>query len=171
MIWRLAQGEWAGELLHGSGEFAARLLIVALAISPLRVIAPHARWLRTLRRYRRDIGVAAFAYGALHTVFYLIDMETLRNVLAEIGALGIWTGWLAFAVFIPLAITSNDFAVRALGQNWQNLHRLVYLAAFLTLIHWIYVHNNFVAAWVHFVPLIGLEIYRGYKISKTFFAG
>ena len=68
------------------------------------------------------LGVAAFVYALLHTLFYLVDMETLRNVLAELSALGIWTGWVAFFVFIPLAATSNSFSTRRLGPRWQTLH-------------------------------------------------
>ena len=166
MLWRLGQGAWAADLLHGSGEMSARLMIIAMMLTPLRMLFPNVRWLLWLRRHRRELGVAAFAYAALHTVFYLIDMETLRNVLAEVTALGIWTGWVAFFLFVPLAITSNNFFVDKLGAGWFNLHRLVYLAAVLTLVHWIFVHNNAVPAWVHFAPLIALEVYRLIKSQR-----
>ena len=147
-------------LLHPSGEFSARLMLVALMITPLRMLFSRVRWIGWLARHRRSLGVAAFAYAALHTLIYIVDMETLRNMLAEFGALGIWTGWLAFALFIPLAVTSNDASARRLGRNWKALHRVVYLAAVLTLVHWMFVHNNLAAALVHFVPLALLELYR-----------
>ncbi|MCY4566135.1 MAG: ferric reductase-like transmembrane domain-containing protein [Gammaproteobacteria bacterium] len=147
-------------LLHPSGEFSARLMLVALMITPLRMLFSRVRWIGWLARHRRSLGVAAFAYAALHTLIYIVDMETLRNMLAEFGALGIWTGWLAFALFIPLAVTSNDASARRLGRNWKTVHRLVYLAAVLTLVHWMFVHNNLAAALVHFVPLALLELYR-----------
>lgn len=160
MCWRVVGGTHPAELLHGSGELSARLMLVALMLTPLRRLLPRMRWLDWLRRQRRALGVAAFGYAALHLIFYLLDMETLRNVLAEISATGIWTGWLAFVLFVPLAITSNDASVRYLGRSWQRLHYLVYPAALLTLAHWIFVHDNVLAAWVHFVPLILLEAYR-----------
>ena len=167
MCYRLASGEAsAGDLLHGSGEFSARLLIVALAATPLRQLWPEARWTRWLIRNRRPLGIMAFAYAFLHTVFYVIDMQTLALILAEIGALGIWTGWLGFGIFLPLALTSNNASVRLLGASWQRLHRLVYVAAVATLVHWIFVHNNALAAWVHFAPLIILEVIR---VRKTVF--
>ncbi len=147
-------------LLHPSGEFSARLMLVALMITPLRMLFSRVRWIGWLARHRRSLGVAAFAYAALHTLIYIVDMETLRNMLAEFGALGIWTGWLAFALFIPLAVTSNDASARRLGRNWKTVHRFVYLAAVLTLVHWMFVHNNLAAALVHFVPLALLELYR-----------
>lgn len=160
MIWRLTQGEWAGELLHGSGEMAARLLILAMAITPLQVLAPRARWVRWLRRHRRIIGVAACGYAVLHTGLYLADVQTLRNVLLEFSAPGIWTGWAALALMLVLGATSNDRSMRWLGQMWQRLHRVVYAAALLTLLHWVLIHDNVVAALMHFLPLALLEIYR-----------
>ncbi len=147
-------------LLHPSGEFSARLMLVALMITPLRMMFPRVRWIGWLARHRRSLGVAAFVYAALHTLIYIVDMETVRNILAEFGALGIWTGWLAFVLFVPLVATSNNASVHRLGQNWKALHRLVYPAAVLTLVHWMFVHNNLTVALLHFVPLALLELYR-----------
>jgi sulfoxide reductase heme-binding subunit YedZ len=67
-------------------------------------------------------------------------------MLAEIGALGIWTGWAAFLLILPLALTSNDTAMRALKAGWKRLQRLAYPAALLTLVHWMFVHDNVVPA-------------------------
>jgi sulfoxide reductase heme-binding subunit YedZ len=157
----------ADDLLKGSGETSARFLIAALAVSPLRRLFPRLRWLAWLAAHRRALGVSAFAYALLHVMFYVIDMGSLQLMLAELGATGIWTGWLAVAIFIPLAATSSDRAVRWLQRRWQRLHRLVYVAAIATLVHWIYVHDGAVAAWLHFVPLILLEVTR---VRKTQFA-
>lgn len=151
-------------LLHPTGEFAARFMIIAMVITPLRMMLPSARWPMWLMRRRRYIGVAAFFYALAHTILYIADMGTLRAILAEFLALGIWTGWAAFAIFIPLAVTSNDAAQRLLASSWKTLQRWIYPAAVLTLIHWIFVHNNLGPALVHFVPLALLEAYR---IRKT----
>lgn len=150
----------AGDLIHPSGEFSARFMIAAMMATPLHMIWPKAVWTRWLVRHRRALGVAAFGYAALHILLYLVDMETLRNVLAEVWALSIWTGWAAFALFIPLAVTSNDALQRRIAKAWRALHRWVYVAAVLTLVHWIFIQNNIGAALVHFVPLAALEIYR-----------
>ncbi len=164
MLWSLSAGKVAAEaLVHPTGEFAARFMIVALMISPLRLILPKAGWLKWLARRRRALGVAAFGYAAFHTLLYIVDMETLNAMWAEFFALGIWTGWAAFAIFIPLAVTSNDTALRQLRRGWYVLHRWVYAAAVLTLLHWIFVHNNLGPALVHFLPLAGLESYRLYR--------
>lgn len=149
-------------LLHVTGEFSARFMIVAMLLSPLRLIFKKARWIGWLLQRRRAIGVAAFFYALAHTVLYILDMASLSAILEELGILGIWTGWVAFLIFIPLAITSNDLMVRALKSNWKLLQRFVYVAAVFTLLHWIFVHNHIGPALVHFVPLALLEAYRFY---------
>ena len=154
-------------LLHPTGEFAARFMIAAMAVSPLRTVFPRAGWLRWLSAQRRALGLAAFGYAVLHTALYVIDMATLRNIFVEFLELGIWTGWAAFALFLPLAVTSNDAALRALGRRWPALHRVVYAAAALTLVHWIFVHNNTGPALAHFAPLACLAAWRLMHIARA----
>ncbi len=153
-------------LLHVSGETAARMMIVAMMITPLRMLFPKPRWLAWLARQRRALGVAAFFYAALHTLLYVVDVGTLQRIAADFWKLGIWTGWAAFFIFIPLAVTSNDYAVRLLKRSWKALHRWVYPAAVLTLVHWIFVENNLGPALVHFVPLALLEMYRVVRTGR-----
>lgn len=155
------QGRAATEfLLHPTGEFSARFMIVAMMATPLRMLFPGSRITRWLIKYRREFGVAAFFYAAFHTLLYILDMGSLQAMLGEFWALGIWTGWFAMLIFVPLGLTSNDWSVRSLGPTWKTLQRLVYFAAIATLVHWIFVHNNLGAALVHFTPLAALETYR-----------
>ncbi len=147
-------------LLHPTGEFSARFMMIAMVATPLRMLFPQSRIPRWLIKYRREFGVAAALYAALHTIVYIVDMGTLQAMLDEFTALGIWTGWLATLLFIPLALTSNDVSVRAMGTAWKTLQRLVYPAAVATLVHWIFVDNDLGPALVHFVPLAALETYR-----------
>lgn len=161
------QGADLEELLHPTGELSARLMIVAMMLTPLSLLLPGNRLIRWLLARRRAFGVAAFGYAVLHTLFYLVAMGSLDDILAELGALGIWTGWLAFALFIPMAITSNDASMRALKRGWKRLQRLVYPAALLTLVHWIFVHNKLGSALAHFVPLALLEAYRIIRMRRT----
>jgi sulfoxide reductase heme-binding subunit YedZ len=134
-----------------------------MAITPLRLMFAQARWPLWLMRRRRYFGVAAFGYAVLHTALYIVDMGSLKAMLDEFFALGIWTGWAAFAIFLPLGLTSNDAAQRRLLSWWKPLQRWVYAAAVLTLVHWMFVHNNFGPALVHFVPLALLQIFRLWK--------
>jgi sulfoxide reductase heme-binding subunit YedZ len=149
-------------LVHPSGEFSARFLIISLMATPLMLLLKGWRGPRWLKKNRRYFGVAAFAYAAAHTVFYLIDKSSLDRVITELPRLYIWTGWLAFAIFIPLAVTSMDYFVRIMGPAWKSLQRWTYPAAVLTLVHWASLHNwgSVAPAMVHFGPLIALEAYR-----------
>ncbi len=162
MLWTYSTNDeiWPGDLLHPSGEWSARLIIFALMLTPLSIVFRGRRWVAWLIRRRRAFGVAAFGYALLHLIFYLLDMETVENVLAEIGALGIWTGWAAFLLFVPLALTSNDVSMRRLKSGWKKLQRLAYPAAVLTLVHWMFVHDNLAAALINFAPLALLQAWR-----------
>ena len=154
------------DLLHPTGEWSARLMIVAMMLSPLVAIFGPRRWLIWLVRRRRALGVAAFVYAALHLIFYIIDMGNLSQILAEFWALGIWTGWAAMLLFVPLAMTSNDASMRALKAGWKRLQRLVYPTAILVLVHWIFIDNDLVPALVHFIPLTLLVAARFFLSPK-----
>lgn len=153
----------AGALLHPSGEFSARLMIVAMAIAPLMALIGPRLWLRWMLARRRWFGVAAFGYAVLHLIFYVIDMANIGDILAEIGAPGIWTGWAAMLFLSLVAFASNDTAMRALRAAWKPVQRLVYPAALLTLAHWILVHDGMAGALAHFLPLAALLAARAVK--------
>lgn len=167
MLRRYASGDViAMDMLHPTGEWAARLMIFAMVLSPLVSLLGPKPWLNWLVQRRRALGVAAFAYSVLHLIFYVIDMGNLDDILAEFWALGIWTGWAAMLLFVPLAVTSNDASMRKLKVGWKQLQRLVYPAAVLVLVHWIFIHNNLVPALVHFVPLALLVAARFFLSPK-----
>lgn len=149
-------------LLHPTGEFAARFMIIAMMITPLMMLFRDASWPRWLMKRRRYLGVAAFFYALAHTVLYLIDEGAIAFTGGEVSKLYIWTGWIAFLIFVPLAVTSTDAWVRRLGRSWKKLQQFVYAAAILTLIHWAALHDwgGVGAALVHFAPLAVLEVYR-----------
>jgi methionine sulfoxide reductase heme-binding subunit len=149
-------------LLHPTGEWAARFMIIGMMASGLMLVFNTHRWPRWLVKHRRDIEVAAFVYAALHTLVYVIDRGTLDRIITALPDTEIWTGWLAMLIFVPLALTSNDAAQRWLRAGWKTLQRLSYPAAVLALIHWAALHNwgSWPPAAVHFGPLIGLWAYR-----------
>jgi sulfoxide reductase heme-binding subunit YedZ len=163
----LAEDLWPDELVGPTGEWAARFIIVALMLTPLSMLLPRTRPVAWLLRRRRAFGVAAFGYALLHLAFYVAEMETLRNILAELGTLGIWTGWAALLLMLPLALTSNDASVRALKRSWKRLHRLAYPAVVLVLVHWIIVHNGLFEALAQAAPLALLELYRFVRILRS----
>ena len=168
----LLRGFWAGDviamdMLHPTGEWSARLMIVAMILSPLVSLIGPRPWLGWLVQRRRALGVAAFAYAVLHLIFYVIDMGNLDDMLAEFWALGIWTGWAAMLLFVPLALTSNDASMRRLKGGWKSLQRLVYPTAVLVLVHWIFIHNNLGPALIHFIPLAALLAARHYRSPRS----
>ncbi|OWU86233.1 iron reductase [Oceanicola sp. 22II-s10i] len=164
MAWELATSDNARImhiLVHPTGETSARLLIVTLMATPLALLFKGWRGPRWLKKNRRYFGVAAFAYAGAHTVLYLVD-RGLDRTLDDLPKLYIWTGWIAFIIFIPLAATSMDWAMRRMGTAWKSLQRWTYAAAVLTLVHWAALHDwgSPAAALVHFAPLAALEAYR-----------
>jgi sulfoxide reductase heme-binding subunit YedZ len=149
-------------VIHGSGEFAARFMIISMMATPLMMLTKGIRFARWLRANRRYFGVAAFGYATLHTLAYVLAEGSLDAVLSEATEFDMLTGWLAFFIFIPLAATSMDYAVRKLGRWWKPVQRWTYAAAVLTLLHWASLHNwgSWPPAAVHFAPLVALTLYR-----------
>jgi sulfoxide reductase heme-binding subunit YedZ len=149
-----------GHAIGDSGDWAAWLLLLTLAITPLRLLFKGRKWPAWLVRRRRDFGVASFAYAAGHTVIYLADKVSLDIILSDLGLPEFLTGWLALALFVPLAVTSNNVSVRALGRSWKRLHRLVYPAAILTFLHWALTAYDPTTAYIHIGILAVIEIVR-----------
>ncbi|WP_425061709.1 sulfite oxidase heme-binding subunit YedZ [Qipengyuania sp.] len=151
-----------GHAIGDSGDWAAWLLMATMAVTPLRLMFRRQRWTGWLMRRRRDLGVASFAYAAGHTLIYVIRKASPDLILAELSTPYIFVGWIALALFLPLAITSNDVSVRRLRRSWKKLHRLVYPAAILTFLHWVWSAFDPTTAWIHAGVLAAIEIVRVY---------
>ena len=149
-----------GHAIGDSGDWAAWLLMLTLAVTPLRLLFGKHGWAKLLARRRRDIGVASFVYAAGHTLIYLVDRKSLATVWEQAQGFDMLAGWLALAIFAPLAATSNDIAVRALKRSWKKLHRLVYPAAVLTFAHWALSAFDPTTAYLHIAGLAAIEIVR-----------
>jgi sulfoxide reductase heme-binding subunit YedZ len=113
-----------------------------------------------LRFHRRAIGVASFAYAALHTVVYLEKKWGADLILTEGLKPGIATGWIALVIFLMLAITSNNLSVRRLGKTWKLLHRTVYVSALLVFAHWILTGFGPQPAYIVLLALCMVEALR-----------
>ena len=148
-----------GEFIHWSGDISVWLLIATLAVSPLRRIV-RGGFNLWLGKRRRDLGVAAFGYAAGHLAAYVLRKADAALIWREGVEPGLLTGWIAFAVFLALAITSNEASVRMLRAGWKRLHWLVYPAAVLTAAHWILTAFDPAAAIAHAVVIAALLALR-----------
>lgn len=159
--WLMTPDEYGyGHAIGESGDWAAWLLMATLAVTPIKLLFRKQAWAIWLMRRRRDLGVASFAYAAGHTVMYLWKKGSLGLVLAELDQDFILVGWLALALFVPLAVTSNDLSMRMLKRSWKSLHRLVYPAAVLTFLHWVWSAFDPTTAWIHVGILAAIELMR-----------
>ncbi len=148
--WQYATGRlFYGEFIHITGDWSARLLILTLAVTPLRRLFPRQGWTTWLVRQRRYLGVATFAYAVPHLVAYLVKLADADRILSEGIEPGMLTGWIAMLIFTLLAITSNNSSVRALGIRWKLLHRLIYAGAVLTFLHWILLAFDPLQGYIH----------------------
>jgi sulfoxide reductase heme-binding subunit YedZ len=159
-----------GEMVHASGDWAIWYLMAALAVTPLHRLFPRQAWTAWLLPRRRYLGVAVFAYAALHAAIYVLRLGDLPRILAEALEAGLLTGWLAFAIFVPLALTSNDASMRKLGPAWKRLHRTVYAAAVLSFAHWILVAFDPTAAYLHLAVLGAIQAARLAPSARRLFS-
>ncbi len=150
-------------LMHSSGEFCGRFLMFSLIATPLIMLFPKFRFPKWLNRNKRYFGLAAFGYCVLHLIAYLIEVPS-SEVLSEFFQLGLLTGWIAFFIWIPMAITSTDNWVRRLKETWKKIHYWGYLAAVLAYLHWALVNNHWEPAMVHAIPVLGLQSYRWIRV-------
>jgi len=122
------------KLEHECGKTALNLLLLTLAVSPLRELGD---WPQLLR-LRRMLGLFAFFYAVVHfTVYLVLDLElNLRMAATDIAKRPYITiGFTALLLLIPLAVTSTNRMQRRLGRRWLSLHRLIYLIAILGVWH------------------------------------
>ncbi len=153
-----------GLLIDSSGEWAMRMLVATLAVSPVRLLMKQAglgpHWPMWLFKRRRDLGVAAFLYAALHLATYLIRQSNLHVVFFDMQYREYLMGWIAFATLLALAVTSNDRAVHGLGHWWKPLQRLAYVSVIAAALHWFWIRLDHTEVWLHVLPLAALEAYR-----------
>jgi sulfoxide reductase heme-binding subunit YedZ len=156
----------AEALIRATGDWTLRFLCITLAVTPLR------QWTGqpALARFRRMLGLFAFFYVVLHFLSYAwLDMgfeldAIVRDIPKRPFAL---VGFTAFLLMIPLAATSFNRAIKALGAaRWQMLHRLVYVIVSLGLLHFFWMRaakNNFAEVAVYAV-VIGVLL--GWRLKQ-----
>ena len=125
------------EITHFTGEWTLNLLLATLAVTPLRKITGN----NSLIRYRRMLGLFTFFYACLHFSTYLVldQFFDWNEIVLDVAKRPyITVGFTAFALLIPLAVTSTNRMVQRLGNNWRKLHRLIYLIGALAIVHYLW---------------------------------
>lgn len=134
------------------GEIALILLVAGLVVSPLR------QWAGiNLLKFRRAIGLCAFFFVLAHfLVFAVLDVQSLGRVWTEIVKRPYVTAGMAgFVLMIPLALTSNNLALRRMGAlAWRRLHKLTYVAAILGALHYLWLSRGFQLEPILFLGLV-----------------
>ncbi len=122
------------EVIHGTGLWTIRFLLISLAITPCaRVFS----WPQLLL-VRRMVGLTSLAYGVAHLVLYAVDQNfALLTVVSEIAVRFYLTiGFVALLGLAALGATSTDGAMRRMGRNWKRLHRIAYPIGILATLHY-----------------------------------
>ena len=128
----------AKELALETGEWSIRFLLLALAMTPLR----HLSGRMEFAQRRRMVGLFALFYASVHFLVWVIFLLGLRwgAILEEVVERPYITiGFASFLILIVLGATSPRVMVRKLGKNWRRLHRLVYVAGVLAVIHLVWI--------------------------------
>jgi sulfoxide reductase heme-binding subunit YedZ len=156
----------AEALMHGTGEWAARLLMLTLLVSPLRqwLSLPH------LIQLRRMLGLFVFFYACLHLVLFLhfyLGWDGARVLKELLERPYISVGSLAWLILLPLAITSNRALQRAMGRLWLRLHRGVYLVAVLVSLHIFWqARSDYGEALLYVLAFCGLLAWRLIRLRR-----
>jgi sulfoxide reductase heme-binding subunit YedZ len=154
-------------LIRGTGDWVLRALVLTLLVTPLRTVTG----LSALARWRRMLGLFAFFYGCLHFLSYawLDQGLVLADIWRDIAKRPfILVGTLALLLMAPLAATSFNRAIKALGAaRWQALHKAVYAVVLLGLLHFFWMRaakHNF-AEWSVYAVIVALLL--GWRVRQA----
>ena len=172
LAWRTYTGDLGVNpvetLLHETGKDALAVLLITLAITPIRRLTG---WNR-IQIVRRMMGLWAFVYALSHFTIYVVfdqvcfSFETcqLQTIVDDVFKRKfIFVGMLALSILFVLAVTSTNGMIRRLGRSWQRLHRLVYVAAIAGVVHFVWGQKSDIseplmwAGWL--VLMLGLRVF------------
>jgi methionine sulfoxide reductase heme-binding subunit len=167
---RLLYRGWADDLTanpiefitHFTGDWTLRFLLASLSITPLRKLFG---W-NGLIRFRRMLGLFAFFYALLHFATYMVldhffDFQAIAKDIVKRPY--VTAGFTGLILMVPLAITSTAGMIRRLGKRWQQLHRLVYVAAIAGVIHFYWLVKADIRRPLQYATMLILLL--GYRLA------
>jgi len=149
-------------ITRSTGTWALVFLCLTLSITPVRKLTG---W-STLLSYRRTLGLFVFFYACLHfSIWFWLDHNLSASEMWSdvIKRPFITIGFTAFLLLIPLALTSNDWAVKKLKRSWSKLHKLIYVIAILAILHYFWHKsgkNDFQTVGIYALIISSLLLYR-----------
>jgi sulfoxide reductase heme-binding subunit YedZ len=158
------------EMTLRTGKAALILLLLSLACTPLNTVFG---WKQAIR-LRKPLGLYAFLYAAVHfAIFIYLDYGLNWTLIQEalFEKRFALVGFAAFLLLLPLAITSTRWAMRKLGKNWKRLHRLVYLAGALAIVHYFWLVKQAYTQPVIFALILALLLLARLKPIRRRLAG
>lgn len=158
-------------ITHVTGEWTLRLLLVTLAMTPLRLVLGQSWPIRI----RRMLGLFVFFYASVHFLNWAwLDRQWMwAEIVEDIGKRPyITVGFTAWLLLLPLAVTSNRWSIRKLGKRWTTLHRVVYLVGVLGVLHFLWlVKADLSEPLVYAAILISLLVMRTARVKKLLAGG
>ncbi len=168
LVWRGVQGDLTANpvdfITKHTGWWALTLLAVSLAVTPARRLLK----VNELVQVRRMIGLYAFFYAVLHFLTWSVfdHVFDLAEMTADIVKRPyITVGMTSFVLMLPLALTSNQAAIRRLGRRWQTLHRLAYVSAVAAVLHFWWLVKADIREPRQFAVIVAVLL--GYRVGRA----
>ena len=168
-VWSTFSGNFIDPISEGTrwtGYTALVLLVLSLAVTPLVALTGY----RKLATVRKSLGLQGFMYMTIHLLFFIgLDYGFNLSLIfgdALLKKRYVLVGFSAFLLLLPLAITSTKGWMRRLGRNWKKLHRLVYLAAPLAVLHYFWVQKVPAESLIYAAVVLLLLLARVSPIRK-----
>mgnify|MGYP001824626123 FL=1 len=169
IIWDFNQGQLGAdpirEMTLRTGKTAITLLVLSLAVTPLKI------WFgwQQIHPLRKILGLYAFLYVAIHLLIFVwldygLDLELILEATFEKQYALV--GFTAFLILLPLTITSTRWAMRKMGKNWTRLHRWVYLAGILAVVHYLLLVKNAYTSPLIYAAILGVLLLTRIKPVK-----
>lgn len=169
LLWAAYSGDFGANpvefVQRWTGTWTFNLLLITLCITPLRSFS---QW-HWLLRLRRMLGLFTFFYASLHFLAFIgFDHDFAVDAIARdiFKRPFVLVGFAAFALLLPLAATSNGWAIRRLGgRRWQELHRSIYLISILACVHYFWLVKATALIWP-IVYALALSALLGWRIRE-----